>query len=135
MIFSSLTTCRDAVHPTLPYLSQGAGISLEDAAVLGQVLSEPLPLAAAIKKYEALRQPRTTKIVHAATRQQYWYHLPDGAAQQGRDAVMGAPQSRIDDPFLWREPVFAPWLYGYDAYAEAKKAAGPTAGCANGKEN
>ncbi|OAA61050.1 Aromatic-ring hydroxylase-like protein [Niveomyces insectorum RCEF 264] len=116
------TLIGDAVHPTLPYLSQGAGISLEDAAVLGQVLAEKLPLAEALKKYEALRRPRTTKIVHAATRQQFWYHLPDGEKQEARDAIMGDPESREGDPFLWREPVFAPWLYGYDAYKEAKKA-------------
>ncbi|CAK7237313.1 hypothetical protein SBRCBS47491_009933 [Sporothrix bragantina] len=129
------TLIGDAVHPTLPYLSQGAGISLEDAAVLGQVLTESIPLAEAIKKYESLRQPRTTKIVHSATRQQFWYHLADGPKQQERDAIMGQEVSPIDDPFLWREPVFAPWLYGYDAYAEAKKAAGNSAGFANEKKN
>lgn len=40
-----------------------------------------------------------------------------------------------DDPFLWREPVSAPWLYGYDAYAEAKKATGNSAGSFNGLKN
>ncbi|CAK7205514.1 hypothetical protein SEUCBS139899_008290 [Sporothrix eucalyptigena] len=129
------TLIGDAVHPTLPYLSQGAGISLEDAAVLGQVLTESIPLAEAVKKYESLRQPRTTKIVHSATRQQFWYHLADGPKQQERDAIMGLEVSPEDDPFLWREPVFAPWLYGYDAYAEAKKAAGNSAGFANKKKN
>lgn len=119
----ALTHLSDAVHPTLPYLSQGAGISLEDAAVLGQLLTEPITLSEALSKYEDLRRPRTTKIVKAATQQRYWYHLPDGEAQRERDAMMSAEISCLDDPFLWREPVFAPWLYGYDAYKEAEKAA------------
>ena len=117
-----LTKFRDAVHPTLPYLSQGAGISLEDAAVLGHVLSEGIPLGSALIKYEELRRPRTTKIVRAATSQQYWYHLHDGEAQRERDAIIGAEQSCEGDPFLWREPSFAPWLYGYDAFKEAENA-------------
>lgn len=127
----------DAVHPTLPYLSQGAGISLEDAAVLGHMLAQRIPLFDAIVRYEALRRPRTTKIVHAATQQQYWYHLSDGDVQRHRDAVMGAEVSSPGDPFLWREPVFAPWLYGYDAYEEAEKAvaAGMPLGFANGASN
>jgi len=116
-----LTNCSDAVHPTLPYLSQGAGISLEDAAVLGHVLTKPTTLSEALSRYEDLRRPRTTKIVKAATQQRYWYHLSDGEAQRARDAMMGAEISCPGDPFLWREPVFAPWLYGYDAYDEAEK--------------
>ena len=128
---------RDAVHPTLPYLSQGAGISLEDAAVLGHILAQRIPLSEAIVQYEALRRPRTTKIVAAATAQQYWYHLHDGEAQKHRDTVMGAEVSCEGDPFLWREPTFAPWLYGYDAYAEAEKAVeqGLSLGFANGTAN
>ncbi|RDW63772.1 hypothetical protein BP6252_11317 [Coleophoma cylindrospora] len=129
------TLLGDAVHPTLPYLSQGAGISLEDAAVLGQVLTEPISLSQALAKYEDLRRPRTTKIVKAATQQQYWYHLADGEAQKERDAIMGAEVSCIGDPFLWREPVFAPWLYGYDAYEEAHKVAGKSIVFANGNAN
>ncbi|OQV09877.1 FAD binding domain-containing protein [Cladophialophora immunda] len=129
------TLIGDAVHPTLPYLSQGAAITVEDAAVLGQVLTEPISLSAALAKYEALRKPRTTEVVRAATRQQGWYHLPDGEKQQMRDAMIGAPMSMEGDPFLWREPTFAPWLYGYDAYAEAKKQAGQVNGFANGSSN
>jgi salicylate hydroxylase len=115
------TLLGDAVHPSLPYLSQGAGMALEDAAVLGDVLSENIPLTAALAKYEALRRPRSTKVVRAAKGQQRWYHLADGEEQQHRDAMIGAEQSCEGDPFLWREPVFSPWLYGYDAYKESRE--------------
>lgn len=90
--------------------------------MLGHVLSENLPLPNALAKYEALRRPRTTRIVRAATAQQYWYHLHDGEEQQKRDAIIGAEDSCEGDPFLWREPTFAPWLYGYDAFKEAENA-------------
>ncbi|KAK4937278.1 hypothetical protein LTR10_022035 [Elasticomyces elasticus] len=131
------TLLGDAVHPTLPYLSQGAGISLEDAAVLGHILAQRIPLSEAIVQYEALRRPRTTKIVQAATQQQYWYHLADGEVQKKRDEIMGAEKSCEGDPFLWREPTFAPWLYGYDAYEEAERAIadGLSLGFANGTAN
>jgi salicylate hydroxylase len=123
------------VHPTLPYLSQGAAITVEDAAVLGQVLTEPISLSAALAKYQALRKPRSTEVVRAATRQQGWYHLPDGEKQQMRDAMIGSEQSMEGDPFLWREPTFAPWLYGYNAYAEAKKQTEAVSGYSNGLKN
>jgi salicylate hydroxylase len=126
------TLLGDAVHPSLPYLSQGAGMALEDAAVLGHVLTEKIPLTTALAKYEALRRPRSTRVVRAAKGQQYWYHLPDGEEQQRRDAMIGAEESCEGDPFLWREPVFSPWLYGYDAYKEARATG---AGVENGLTN
>jgi salicylate hydroxylase len=130
-----LNDIRDSAHPTLPYLSQGAGIAVEDAAVLGQLLTEHVSLSEALAKYEALRKPRTAEVVNAATRQQYWYHLPDGDAQRERDAMIGAEVSVEGDPFLWREPAFAPWLYGYDAHKEAEKAMGQSTTYANGAAN
>ena len=114
----------DAVHPSLPYLSQGAAMALEDASVLGHILAdidtEKNALSEALANYVALRQPRTTKIVRAATGQQYWYHLHDGEEQMRRDSMMGADVSCEGDPFLWREPVFSPWLYGYDTRKEVE---------------
>ncbi|EON98870.1 putative fad binding domain-containing protein [Phaeoacremonium minimum UCRPA7] len=127
------TLLGDAVHPSLPYLSQGAGMALEDAAVLGHVLSQSIPLAAALAQYEILRRPRSTKVVRAAKGQQYWYHLPDGEEQKRRDSMIGAEESCNGDPFLWREPVFSPWLYGYDAYKEAEIA--DSSGLINGYTN
>ncbi len=65
----ALTLIGDAAHPTLPYLASGAIMALEDAVVLGQealaagtgALGEGL--AAAFRRYEARRQPRTARIV------------------------------------------------------------------------
>ena len=96
-------------------------MAIEDAALLGLVLSERIDLSAALAKYATLRQPRTSKIVRAATGQQYWYHLHDGEEQRERDEKIGAEVSCEGDPFLWREPFFAPFLYGYDVRTEVDK--------------
>ena len=54
----------DACHPMTPYMAQGAGTSIEDAAVLSRCLEgvEPDGVAAAFRRYEATRKPRTSEI-------------------------------------------------------------------------
>ncbi len=58
----------DAAHPTLPFLAQGAGMGLEDGAVLTNLL-DSLPPSAALARYQTLRTPRTRRIIAAAKRQ------------------------------------------------------------------
>jgi 6-hydroxynicotinate 3-monooxygenase len=47
-----------------PYMAQGAGNSIEDAAVLSRCLDGVGPdgVAAALRRYEATRKPRTSEI-------------------------------------------------------------------------
>ncbi|HEY4172324.1 MAG TPA: FAD-dependent monooxygenase [Rhodopila sp.] len=54
----------DACHPMTPYMAQGAGTSIEDAAVLSRCLDGVGPdgAAAALRRYEATRKPRTSEI-------------------------------------------------------------------------
>ena len=54
----------DACHPMTPYMAQGAGTSIEDAAVLSRCLEgvEPDGVSAALQRYEATRKPRTSQI-------------------------------------------------------------------------
>ena len=54
----------DACHPMTPYMAQGAGTSVEDSAVLSRCLEgvEPEGVAAALRRYEATRKPRTSEI-------------------------------------------------------------------------
>jgi 6-hydroxynicotinate 3-monooxygenase len=54
----------DACHPMTPYMAQGAGTSIEDAAVLSRCLEgvDPDGVAAAFRRYEATRKPRTSEI-------------------------------------------------------------------------
>lgn len=61
-----VTLLGDAAHPMLTSLGQGAGMSIEDAAVLGHVLADDSDHIAALRRYEALRQPRAKTIVNAS---------------------------------------------------------------------
>lgn len=61
-----VTLLGDAAHPMLTSLGQGAGLSIEDAAVLGHVLANEPDHAAALRRYEAIRQPRAKTIVDAS---------------------------------------------------------------------
>ncbi|KAH8108578.1 FAD/NAD-binding domain-containing protein [Phellopilus nigrolimitatus] len=83
----------DACHPMLPYRAQGAAMAIEDAAVLGNLLSrlaEPvaqhLPLL--LHAYERLRYVRATNTQETSALNKYIFHLPDGPEQQARDASM-----------------------------------------------
>jgi salicylate hydroxylase/6-hydroxynicotinate 3-monooxygenase len=54
----------DACHPMTPYMAQGAGTSIEDAAVLARCLADTPAsrLPEALKRYEKNRKPRTSWI-------------------------------------------------------------------------
>ena len=116
----------DAAHATLPYLAQGAAISVEDGGVLGGLLGKirsknDLPRVLAL--YEQLRRPRTSRIVIGSTKQQDIFHMRDGAAQKERDRVMltqNPPQP--GHPNQWADPVMQGFLFGYDADVEVEQA-------------
>ncbi|OQV06651.1 FAD binding domain-containing protein [Cladophialophora immunda] len=113
----TFTMLGDAVHATLPYLASGAGMCLEDAAVLGEVFSRaPDPTSAAVKKqllaiYEACRKERTQMLVERGNLQQYLYHLHDGPEQEERDRKIRAKEP--GEALVWRDSVLAPRLLGY----------------------
>ena len=70
------TLIGDAAHPMLPYLAQGAAMAIEDAAVLADCLGEtPDDAAGALRRYESMRLPRTTKTQRAARRNGSVYHM------------------------------------------------------------
>jgi salicylate hydroxylase len=52
----------DAAHPMLPFMGQGAAMSIEDAMVLARALdADPSPTAA-LRRYEAARRERATAV-------------------------------------------------------------------------
>lgn len=61
----------DAIHPTLPYLAQGAAMALEDAVCLASAISKGQSVA----EFANTRQERTAKIVTTSARQGTVYHL------------------------------------------------------------
>ncbi|THC89673.1 hypothetical protein EYZ11_010884 [Aspergillus tanneri] len=118
----------DACHPMLPYLAQGANSSLEDGAVLGRLLKyvtsrEKLP--SALEMYQQLRKSRGETIAKEALEQRASFHMEDGPLQEERDAIFLENLGKVPDcqfPSRWTCPSVQPWLYGYDAVAEADKA-------------
>jgi salicylate hydroxylase len=84
----------DAVHGMLPFAAQGAGMAIEDAAVLAHALSEgPLEtaagVAAALKRYAKLRRARVARVRRAAQSQGRIYHLT-GPMALARDLAIKA---------------------------------------------
>jgi len=86
-----VTLLGDACHPMLPYRAQGAAMAIEDAAVLGNLLSHITSLSqlpAFLKAYESLRLKRTADTQADSRLNQSLFHLPDGPEQERRDAGM-----------------------------------------------
>ncbi|MGE0060566.1 MAG: FAD-dependent monooxygenase [Xanthobacteraceae bacterium] len=69
------TLLGDAAHPTLPYLAQGAVMSIEDGAVLTRTLAMEPTIPAALKRYERNRVDRTAKVVNQSTANRRLFHL------------------------------------------------------------
>ncbi|KAJ6610642.1 hypothetical protein B0H10DRAFT_406072 [Mycena sp. CBHHK59/15] len=83
----------DACHPTLPSRAQGSAMAVEDAAVLGVLLSHILSLDQLLPRLEAyqdIRYVRTKETQVAARANHDIFHLEDGPKQQARDASMRA---------------------------------------------
>ncbi len=121
----------DCCHPMLPYLAQGANSSLEDGAVLGSLLGrvrnggKETQLPKVAEMYQRLRMDRGREIQLETFKQRDDFHLPDGEAQERRDASMVArlgQELTQAFPSRWTCPVIQPFLYGYDAYKVADKA-------------
>jgi 2-polyprenyl-6-methoxyphenol hydroxylase-like FAD-dependent oxidoreductase len=63
-----VTLLGDAAHPVLPHTAQGAALALEDAVALGLALAPAGDPIAALRRYEAVRSPRTRRVVAAGPR-------------------------------------------------------------------
>ena len=90
----SVALLGDAVHGMLPFAAQGAGMAIEDAAVLAKVLGEtPLEPGAqvtvALQRYERARRGRVARVQQLARRQGRIYHMT-GAMALARDLAIRA---------------------------------------------
>jgi salicylate hydroxylase len=96
----------DAAHPMRPYLAQGAGMAIEDAAKLGQVLAQASDPAQVVpiwlRNYALARWQRNARVQARSIRNGEIFHL-DGPARFGRDAALKLMGERLLD---------VPWLYG-----------------------
>lgn len=94
----------DAAHPTLPFLAQGANMALEDAWVLADCLRNA-KASEALASYQAQRAPRVRKVVDAASRNAWRYHLKPGpvrfAAHTAMRTISRIAPSRMIGAFDW----------------------------------
>jgi salicylate hydroxylase len=95
----------DAAHPMRPYLAQGAGMAIEDAAALGSVLNGATAqnVPAALQQFAAKRWQRNARLQARALRNGHIFHAT-GPMRWGRDAAMKLMGETLLD---------MPWLYGH----------------------
>lgn len=100
----------DAVHAMLPFAAQGAGMAIEDAAVLARHLSleaaeSTRGIATALTQYGRARQARVRRVQQTARQQGRIYHL-GGPLAFARDLAIRA---------LGPERMLArqDWIYGW----------------------
>ena len=96
----------DAAHPMRPYLAQGAGMAIEDAAELGGLLASATggdaELPRLLQRYAANRWQRNARVQARALRNGRIFHA-QGLLRWGRDASMKLLGEKLLD---------MPWLYG-----------------------
>jgi salicylate hydroxylase len=88
----------DAAHAMLPFAAQGAGMAIEDAAVLAKCLGEAQneggpAVTAALQRYARLRRSRVARLQRTAQAAGRTYHLT-GPAAYARDLVIRAMGGR-----------------------------------------
>ena len=92
----------DAAHPMRPYLAQGAGMAIEDAAQLQSALSmHDLDVNLRLRRYALNRWQRNAKVQERSLRNGRIFHST-GLVSWGRDLSLRALGGRIMD---------VPWLY------------------------
>jgi salicylate hydroxylase len=96
----------DAAHPMRPYLAQGAGMAIEDAAELARCLApvkdRPEQVDAALRSYAEHRWARCARVQSRAERNGRIFHAT-GVVRWGRDVSLRLLGRRLLDQ---------PWLYG-----------------------
>ena len=97
----------DAAHPMRPYLAQGAGMAIEDAAELGNALAHAkdpaFDVATLLQRYALNRWQRNARVQSRALRNGQIFHA-DGLLRWGRDVSLKLLGDKLLD---------MPWLYGF----------------------
>ncbi|CAN0577944.1 unnamed protein product, partial [Ectocarpus sp. 12 AP-2014] len=100
----------DAAHPTLPFLAQGANLALEDAWVLARCWDGTSESLAA---YQAARLSRVRKVIAAANRNAWKYHVRFGPARAIGHAGLRVAGALAPEAMLRQFD----WVYGHDVTA------------------
>ncbi|HVZ51215.1 MAG TPA: FAD-dependent monooxygenase [Pseudolabrys sp.] len=107
-----VTLIGDAAHPMLPFLAQGAGMAIEDGAVLahclGQSIDDP---AAGLRAYEKTRRARNERAQQASRKQGRIYGLtgPEALARNLTMRALGGQwlRKRYDWLYSWSPPALS----------------------------
>lgn len=95
----------DAAHPMRPFLAQGAGMAIEDAAELARSWAmADLPVAERWKLYAQARWARNAQVQQRSIRNGQIFHL-QGPLRWGRNVAMKLMgESLMDVPWLYAGP-------------------------------
>jgi len=126
-VLGSVALLGDACHPTLPHLSQGAAMAIEDGAVLAEVVSrmppdrihDPETVTKTLKVYELLRKPHCSALVDLATHSGRILHLGEGKAKEERDREFRQNGKTGSVPDKWASPDVQKMIYSHDCVQEA----------------
>ena len=96
----------DAAHPMRPFLAQGAGMAIEDAAELGHALGHAIDpafdVATMLQRYALNRWQRNARVQARSRRNGEIFHA-QGLLRWGRNTSLRLLGEKILD---------VPWLYG-----------------------
>lgn len=92
----------DAAHAMVPFMAQGAGMSIEDAWVLARRLGKASrdTVPEALAAYQTERQDRVTKVWETSMQQGKIYHL-SGPMRFARNMVMQAGGNLLKNRYNW----------------------------------
>ncbi len=112
--FGRVALLGDAAHPMVPYLAQGAGMAIEDAAVLARVLGQgglfagkgladaASQVQALLQQYAQQRWRRNARVQATAIRNGRIFHA-SGLVALGRNMAMKLQgEGLLDQPWLYR---------------------------------
>ncbi len=102
MARARLALVGDTVHPMLPYMAQGAGMAIEDAHALGQVMASYEPVEQALGRYAQQRWRRNARVQARAQRNARWFHARGAKAWLRNQAMAWLGTRVLDVPWLYR---------------------------------
>ncbi|MEY3953982.1 MAG: hypothetical protein RLZZ397_862 [Pseudomonadota bacterium] len=101
-----LALAGDAAHPMLPYLAQGAGMAIEDAATLSRRLQGVSAVGSeverALQQYAQQRWQRCAQVQARAVRNGHIFHMPASTSWARNLAIRVMGESLLDVPWLYK---------------------------------